>query len=153
MKVGDPYWVPPGCITKEKYIAGRTAREIERILGYHVGRLAQGMFVVALVELPGLTQFELAAYSNRPAHRFEMPHDLNIDIIRREARSTWATEGFDRLVKVFPTIRHDASLDPDFQYPPGLGAPQWITKVQLRGKISGIVTGYPNGRYLAGGNR
>ena len=62
---------------------------------------------------------------------------------------TWATAGFERLVKVLPALRHDPALNPDIQYPPGHGAPQWVAKTSLRGKVVGVVTGYPNGRYVA----
>ncbi len=150
MKVGDLFLVPPGCITKEKFIAGKTAREIERILGFHAGRLSRGMIVVTLLELPELSQFDLAGYSNRPTHKVKPALDLNLDILRRTARSGWATEGFDRLAKVLPTTRHDSLLELDYQYPPGLGVPQWVTKVALRGRVAGIVNGYPDGRYVLG---
>jgi hypothetical protein len=51
MKVGDPT-TDSGCFTHEKFIAGRSLIEIERILGFHSGRLASGIVVVALQELP-----------------------------------------------------------------------------------------------------
>ena len=37
MKAGDIVSVS-GCITKEKFIAGRTLIEIEKVLGFHGGR-------------------------------------------------------------------------------------------------------------------
>jgi hypothetical protein len=148
MAVGDFVSVT-GCITKEKFIAGRTAADIERILGFHRGRLAGGLTVVALLELPALNQFDLAAYSNIATHRFQMPTDLNIEKLKAAAWASWATTGFERLVKVLPTTRHDSNLNPDFQYPPGLGAPQWVAKTHLRGKVAGIVAEYPTGRYVA----
>jgi hypothetical protein len=148
MAVGDFISVT-GCITKEKFIAGRTAAEIERILGFHPGRLAGGLTVVALLELPATSQFDLAAYSNIATHRFQMPSGLDIEKLKAAAWASWATTGFERLVKVLPATRHDNNLDPDFQYPPGLGAPQWVAKGQLRGKVVGIVTDYPAGRYVA----
>jgi hypothetical protein len=42
-------------------------------------------------------------------------------------------------------------MNPDIQYPypPGQGAPQWIAKVPLRGKVVAVVTDYPKGRYVA----
>jgi hypothetical protein len=45
MNVGDIVSVS-GCITKEKFIAGRTLVEIEKILGFHAGRLSGGIAVV-----------------------------------------------------------------------------------------------------------
>jgi hypothetical protein len=69
MKVGDLISVS-GFITKEKFIAGRTLAEVEKILGFHAGRLSQGMAMAVLTELPGMQQFELAAYSNIAAHHY-----------------------------------------------------------------------------------
>lgn len=79
MNVGDLVTVS-GCVTKEKFIAGRTLAEIEKILGFH---------------------------------------------------------------------RHDPNMNPDIQYPPGYGAPQWIAKVPWRGRVVAVVTDYPNGRCVA----
>ncbi|HEV3198566.1 MAG TPA: hypothetical protein VGZ73_11675 [Bryobacteraceae bacterium] len=148
MRIGDIVAVS-GCITKEKFIAGRTLAECEKILGFHSGRLAGGITVVALLELPTLQQFELAAYSNVATHRHVTPTDLNIEKLKVDARATWATSGFERLVKVLPAVRHDPAMDPDVQYPPGHGAPQWRATVSLRGKVVGVATDYPNGRYVA----
>jgi hypothetical protein len=138
-----------GCFTKEKFIVGRRLYEIETILGFHRGRLSQGMAVVALSQLPRTDQFELAAYSNVATHRNTIPGGLDIDRLKRNAAVTWATTGFERLVKVFPTMRHDHNIDPDTQYPPGHGAPQWIAKTSLLGRVVGIVSDYPNGIYTA----
>jgi hypothetical protein len=58
MNVGDSISVS-GYITKEKFIAGRTLAEVEKILGFHPGRLSKGMAMAVLMELPGMQQFEL----------------------------------------------------------------------------------------------
>jgi hypothetical protein len=148
MRVGDVVSVS-GCITKEKFIAGRTLAEIEKILGFHSGRLSGGITVVALTELPGIQHFDVASYSNIATHRHQVPAGLDIEKIKAEAMKTWATAGFERLVKVLPALRHDPAVNPDIQYPPGYGAPQWVAKTSLRGKVVGVVTDYPNGRYVA----
>lgn len=122
MKVGDIVHVR-GCITKEKFIAGRTLAEIEKILGFHSGRLSGGITVVAMIELPGVQQFDVASYSNVATHRHRIPKGLDIEKIKAEAVKTWATTGFERLVKVLPALRHDPAMNPDIQYPPGHGAP------------------------------
>lgn len=150
MNLGDVVSVS-GCITKEKFIAGRTLAEIEKILGFQTGRLSGGITVVALTELPSMQQFDIAAYSNVATHRHQVPAGLNIDKIKSEAMKTWATTGFERLVKVLPEIRHNPALNPDIQYPPGHGAPQWLAKSSLRGKVVGVVKDYPNGRYAPAG--
>ena len=148
MNIGDIISVS-GCITKEKFIAGRSLAEIEKILGFHKGRLAGGMAVVALQELPAVQHFDLAAYSNVATHRHRTPGGLNIDKLKADASTGWSTFGFERLVKVLPTIRHSHAMEPDVQYPPGQGAPQWISKVPLMAKVVALVSDYPDGRYVA----
>ena len=140
-----------GCFTKEKFIAGRTLAEIERILGFHAGRLSAGMAVVALTELPSIQQFDLGAYSNVATHRQGSQEGLNIERIKADARGTWTTFGFERVVKVIPATGHNPAVNPDIQYPPGLGAPQWIARVPLMGRVIAVVSGYPHSRYLAAG--
>src|ERR1700733_14537799 len=63
MKVGDQISVS-GFITKEKFIAGRTLAEAEKILGFHAGRFSHGVAIAVLMELPDMQHFKLAAYSN-----------------------------------------------------------------------------------------
>lgn len=147
MRVGDVILIS-GCVTKEKFIAGRTLLEIEKVLGFHTGRLSRGVAIAVLTELPEAGQFEMAAYSNIASHRYKTPERLDIDKLKAIARATWAETGFERLAKVFPGIRHDGALNPDIQYPPGYGAPQWVMKAQLRGKVVAVIDDYPNGRYL-----
>jgi hypothetical protein len=148
MNMGDILTVS-GCITKEKFIAGRTLADIERILGFRQGRFIGGIAVVALLELPGMQQFELAGYSQVATHHHQTPSGLDIDKIKANAMATWSTVGFERLVKVRPAQGHDPNMNPDTQYPPGLGVPQWIATVPLQGRVVGMVADYPNGRYLA----
>ncbi len=146
MRIGEVIRVS-GCITKEKFIAGRTLAEIERILGFHSGRFARGVAVVHLLELPELDKFELAGYTNVAGHRYSEPEGLDIERIKAIARSTWALAGFERLVKVRPMIPDNREMDPDLQYPPGLGAPQWKAVAPLMAKVVAVVSDYPSGRY------
>jgi hypothetical protein len=146
MRVGDLVSDVSGCITKEKFIAGRTLAEIERILGFHAGRFSRGIIVVALTDLP--CNFDLAAYSNVAKHRHSAPTGLDIAKIKADVVKTWSTCGFERLVKVRPLIPHNQNMSPDLQYPPGYGAPQWNSRDLLRGKIVGVVADYPFGRYV-----
>jgi hypothetical protein len=62
--------------------------------------------------------------------------------------ASWSTTGFERLVKVFPAVSHDPTMNPDIQYPPGQGAPQWVAKTPLRAQVVAVVADYPNGRYI-----
>jgi hypothetical protein len=146
MKVGDLEFVS-GCFTQEKFIAGRTLLQIEKLLGFHEGRLAKGGVVLALVQLPQMQQFDVAGYSNVALHRWSLPSGLDRDVLKANARRQWAVTGPDRLVKVRPTIGHDSSLRPDFQYPHANGVPQWIVKVPLSAKVTGILSDYPEGLY------
>jgi hypothetical protein len=136
------------CITKEKFIAGRSLAEIERILGFHAGRLSDGMVVVAWIELPEIQQFELAAYFNVATLRHRTPQDLNKEKVKAAARASWTTSGSEQVVKVLPAIGHNRAMIPDIQYPPGRGAPQWTVTVPLQGRVVRLVSGYPNARYI-----
>jgi len=78
MKIGEVIQVS-GCFTKNKFIAGRSLREIEKILGFHPGRFSKGITVVSLTRLPTLQQFQLAGHTNVATHRFKTPTDLNIE--------------------------------------------------------------------------
>ena len=50
MNIGDTISVR-GCITKEKFLLRRSLRDLERILGFHPGRLSRGITVAALLRL------------------------------------------------------------------------------------------------------
>ena len=102
MNVGDIISVS-GCITKEKFLAGRPLAEIEKILGFHPGRLSGGIAVVALTELPSLEQFDLAAYSNAAVELFvEQGAKLEYVSLQNLSLETWhfathhASVGHDR---------------------------------------------------------
>jgi len=136
-----------GYVTKDKFIRGRTVQQIEQILGFHPGRFRSGIAVVLLNRLPTLAEFELAAYSITPEHRFQRPTDLNIDKLKKMAAESWSLIGLERLVKVQPAIPHDPDVPPDKQYPPGLGAPQWKLKVKIPGTVIAVIGTYPEGRY------
>lgn len=149
LTVGDEIDVS-GFVTQDKFIAGRTLAEMERILGFHEGRLVKGVVVVALLELPSAREFDLAGYSQVAAHRFEAPPGLDLGVLRGLVIGRWSTTGPNRLVKVLPTIRHDDALEPDEQYPPGQGAPQWSVHrgTPKRARVVAQVSAYPHGRYM-----
>jgi hypothetical protein len=146
MPVGQPLNVS-GCVTKDKFIRGKTIEEIEKLIGFHRGRLASGLTVVKLNRLPAMNEFDLAAYSNVATHRLQVPTGLDIDKLKRLAIESWSLSGVDRLVKVLAAIRHDNSMDPDVQYPPGQGIPQWKVTVQIPGVVIAEVAGTPGTRY------
>jgi hypothetical protein len=136
MTVGDRLSVQ-GYITQDKFLVGRRLSELELYLGFHCGRLALGATFVKLDRLPKEGEFELAAYSMTAAHKHSTPAGLDISKLKALAMSRWSLTGPDRLIKVFPLVRHDPSMDSDEQYPPGSGVPQWKIKAGVR--IAGMV--------------
>ena len=116
--------MPPlkGYITQEKFILGRTLKQIESILGFNSGRLAAGAAVYRFTRLPQPHEFELRGYTYLPDGGTvvgkwvaNMDVDKLKELLRREI---WSSSGFNRLVKVVPVIDWG-------NYPTGLGAPQW----------------------------
>ena len=146
MKVGDSDFVA-GYITKDKFVAGRTLQELEAILGFQRGRFGKGIYVLALDRLPLPGEFQLASYSMIAEHRFQMPSGLDIDKLTKIASESFALDGPERLIKIRAVEAHDPSLDPDVQYPPGKGAPQWKLTVRIQATCVAVVTDYPNGTY------
>lgn len=136
-----------GYITVDKFLYGRSLDIVERTLGFHSGRLAKGARFLALTTLPRLDQFELAAYSMVASHRFISPEGLDINRLKQAALDYWTLIGPNRPVKVHPFIPHDDRLEPDIQYPPGLGAPQWRLIVPLPAVVVDVVMNYPSGSY------
>lgn len=112
-----------GYFTLEKYINGRPLGELERILGYGKGSLAQGADVYALARLPDPNEFELRGYTAWPQggvpgmQRAGGSFDMNKlkMMVRQEA---WSLTGGNRPVKVVPKTGGNS-------YPVGLGVPQW----------------------------
>jgi hypothetical protein len=122
--------------------------EVETILGYRPGRLALGMAIASLLQLPSVDGFELRPYSQIADHRFKIAAGLDLDKLKTIARSSWGIGGREGLVKVIPMIAHDPKMEPDMQYPPGKGAPQWMITRKVGARVEGIFTDYRNGRYL-----
>jgi hypothetical protein len=126
-----------GYVTQDKFLVGRAALDIERTLGLHAGRLNGGAVIARLSRLPMQSEFDLGAYSQTAAHRYRTPGGLDIGRLKSLAMSGWSLTGPNRLVKVIPAIAHDSLLSDDAQYPPGLGAPQWVIRKET--PIEGIV--------------
>lgn len=139
-----------GCITQDKYLKGKSMRQIEKILGFQQGRFAEGMYVAILTELPSDGEFELAGYSQVASHRRDAKSaqsGLDVNKLKKNVLSSWQLSGPDRLVKIIPNIKHDNALDPNTQYPPGLGVPQWNLTKEKRFQIIALCKEYPNGVY------
>ena len=151
MKLNTPLPIK-GCITQEKYLRGRTLAEIERILGFHTGRLSQGMIVAALTQIPRADQFEFRGYTQVAGHHYQQQYgNITFDITKAKnkiIKEVFKTHGPDRLVKVLPNIRHNNLMLDDIQYPPGKGVPQWEITKPLQSVVVAVVHGYPSGRFV-----
>lgn len=127
-----------GCITQEKYIKGRTLSELESILGFHAGRLAQGATVAALLQVPTKSQFNLLGYTQVAEHKIkrEMFKGLDIDKLKDLLlRESFTTVGVNRLVKVMAKTEHSKTMEDDEQYPPGWGVPQWKLTADMPAQV------------------
>ncbi|GIV62129.1 MAG: hypothetical protein KatS3mg044_0995 [Rhodothermaceae bacterium] len=135
-----------GFVTKERFILGKTPREMARLLGFDAGRMSEGAEVYALTVLPSDEQFELAGYTYwsglDPARkqrdvlwpREAVAIDRRLGLpdpevrARKRVRNSWSLHGPDRLVKVIPRKPHVEGVS---EYPPGTGVPQWVLRVAL----------------------
>lgn len=136
-----------GCFTLDKFLSGKSLKDIEMNIGFQEGRLAQGGIVIALIRLPQKGEFRVAGYTNVSLNNFVMPGGLDPAVLERNAMEQWELAGRNRLVKVLPTIRHNASLPPEIQYPHARGIPQWDVLVDLPCVVAATLSGYPDGVY------
>ena len=56
-----------GYITCYKFVAGRTPKEAERILGLRAGELAAGAYLYEFMRVPTVSEFELRGHTQCPA--------------------------------------------------------------------------------------
>lgn len=131
MKVGETIQ-RRGCVTLFKFLVGKTLPELEQLIGYHSGRLAQGAFFARLRpgQLLQSSDIQLLGYSQVAEHHFKdqygpIVQSFDLNQLTKMALGYWEQEGLHNIVKVFPTIDHDNTMDNDIQYPPGKGIPQW----------------------------
>jgi hypothetical protein len=134
-----------GCFTQDKFIAGKTLRDIEKILGFKEGRLSRGGYVYALTRLPKKGEFRVAGYTNVSLHNFSMPTGLDPHVLERNAMEQWELTGRNRLVKIIPIVPHDKTMTDDEQYPHAWGAPQWVILSELPCTPAGDLGTYPDG--------
>ena len=137
-----------GFITLKKFLLGRNLQQIERLLGFHSGRLRQGATFAELISLPGLNEFDFAGYSQVASHRFDTRALAGYDInkLKNNVLEVWSKPG-EKLVKVIATTGHNAALSNDLQYPPGSGVPQWKLIVRKQAVVRCVVNSYPGGVY------
>lgn len=131
-----------GFVTKQKYLAGRSLLELESLLGFHAGRLANGATFAALDRSPQAQEFETRGYSQVADHRHATPAGLDMATIKRLAMAAWAPSGPDCLIKVMAVTAHDAGMKDDDQYPPGKGVPQWKLVAPIPATVIAVLGGH-----------
>ncbi len=148
MKENDVVWAT-GCITQEKFLFhSASLSEFETLLGYGARRFSQGVAVGVLLHLPAKHQFEFGGYNQVATDKIDrktfMNWTDNPDKVKEKViKEVFTLTGTDRLVKVFPFIRHSEGQD----YPPGQGIPQWIVTEKLPFRIVKVLKNYPADRY------
>ena len=146
MQIGQIYKCK-GFVTQEKYLLGQSLVELEKRLGFKIGRFADGVWIGKLLTLPQPNEFDLQGYSQVAVHKHQPIVGLDINILKRNALGVMKTEGLDRLIKVFPVIGHNTGMGLNEQYPPGSGVPQWNLNIPLPFLITHFVGLYPSGIY------
>ena len=131
-----------GCITQERYIKGKSMPELERLLGLHKGRLANGAVVAVLLQIPTDRQFNVLGYSQVAEHHFNSDVLKSLDEAKLKQiviNDAFTLVGNKRLVKVIPNIPHNDQLNNDAQYPPGLGVPQWKLTDRVSARVVSVL--------------
>ena len=131
-----------GCITQEKFIKGRTLPELERLLGFHAGRLGEGIVVAALLKVPEISQFELLGYTQVAEHKVgpDTLNGLDVNKLKKMVHeNTFTTVSTNRLVKIKANTPHSEYMNNDEQYPPGEGVPQWKLTSKVDAEVIAIV--------------
>ncbi|MBI3350769.1 MAG: hypothetical protein HY020_26670 [Burkholderiales bacterium] len=145
-----------GDFTMLKYIESLSAADLERTVGFHRGRLAQGFLIVALGEHETLepSDFELKASTRWSGGAMSNPAGADIrdilaargqdpEALKRRVAAFFARRGGNTPAKVLPNRRDDAGCHyPDAEaLGPGLrsGVPQFHLKKESGGKAFVVV--------------
>lgn len=148
-----------GCVTRLIDVANREPALVEKLVGFHAGRLAAGYWLLVLKERLAVGDFQFFGYtymsdgrlgppSNDPMVEAARPrvHDrlhasLGADGVERLTRSVIASvplTGPDRWVKIVPVTGHDDAMGPADQYP---ASPLGIKQMKLVKPKSFLVAG------------
>lgn len=148
LKVGS-YEPRRGNVTTLEWINAKPAADVEKSLGYGVGRLSAGYFLLLLVETLKPEDFEFDGITLRSGGRLGKPADTSAaDALRpkvhdqimaergadgyrklqESALREVAINGPRRIAKVVPVTDHDDDMAPSKQYPMGGGGLQWRLK-------------------------
>ncbi|MES2710276.1 MAG: hypothetical protein V4653_01720 [Pseudomonadota bacterium] len=135
-----------GDVTKLQRIGARSGSDLEDELGFQCGRLAAGYLVLVLKQPLTAADFEFSGITLRSGGRLGNPastgtSDKLRERVSEQMRREYGTATYDqmkqralagitptgpsRLIKFLPMTRHDDTLGPDLQYPPGGGGLQW----------------------------
>jgi hypothetical protein len=154
-----------GFITQEKFLRGKSLSELEDLLGFQKGRLADGAIILALKQLPAAEQFDFGGYTQVADHHFkeqfgnssltkkaqgetESDHKARIGKVKNTIiKTVWAETGPERLIKVKAVTPHNNNIQSDEQYPPGQGIPQWKLTAGIPARVVAEIYDYPNGLF------
>jgi hypothetical protein len=154
-----------GFITQEKFLRGKSLAELEDLLGFQTGRLAQGAVILALKQLPAPEQFTFGGYTQVADHHFKEQYGDNsilkqpqgendrdyrtriLKIKNNIIKTVWAETGPERLVKVKAVTPHNNNIHLDDQYPPGQGIPQWKLIAGISARVVAEIYDYPSGLF------
>lgn len=135
-----------GDVTQNRWVGARSARELERSLGFGAGRLDQGWAVLLLKQTLQPSDFKFSGLTLRSGGRYGLPantpaadqlrpsvHDgvlaqrgpVGYVELQKIALASVTPKGPSRLVKVIPVTPHSTTMAPDEQYPMGGGGLQW----------------------------
>jgi hypothetical protein len=131
-----------GDVTQNRWVGARSARELERSLGYGAGRLSAGWAVLLLKQTLQPEDFKFSGLTIRSGGRLGLPSNsaetdkmrpyVHDELIERfgtkryrelqlQALSTIPEKGEGRLVKVIPATPHSETMRLSDQYPMGGG--------------------------------
>lgn len=139
-----------GCFTQERFLLvnGHSLKHMEYLLGYRRGRFEKGIYVGLLTQLPRADEFEFGGYNMIPTDKLSADRFRGMNITpqfkEQFIRDNFTLNGPDRLVKVFPVLRHSG----EETYPPGPGIPQWMLTKELPFQVIQVITDYSKGKYL-----
>jgi hypothetical protein len=154
-----------GYVTQLKYVQGKSLADLENLLGFQTGRLAQGAVILALKQLPAPEQFTFGGYTQVADHHFkeqygdnsilkqpqgENDRDYRARILKIKTniiKTVWAETGPERLVKVKAITPHNNNIQLDDQYPPGQGIPQWKLLAGISARVVAEIYDYPSGLF------
>ena len=147
-----------GYVLRLDAIRGQPPAELERRLGFRVGRLAQGWRLLFLLDRPAPEQIELRGYTHwsdgapsghllpeaaragrRAEDLLQSQHGFSAQDLLKTKRGIidryFLLQGPSRIVKVMPVILHSDTET----YPPGTGIQQWRLAVPLRFRVKALV--------------